>query len=66
MLRDFRPSPRTLYAVLAIALATTACGIKKPLTPPPKASPSGTAAPSGAQPDDPKAPPSEGAAPSRL
>ena len=66
MLRDFRPSARLLPAALAIVFATTACGIKKPLTPPPKAAPAGTAAPAQAAPAAPKEPPREGPVPELL
>lgn len=37
MLRHFASGTRTLAALLAVAIAAAACGIKGPLTPAPKA-----------------------------
>ena len=49
MLRHFRRPARAPLVALAIALATASCGIKGPLTPPPKASPADAAAPADAK-----------------
>jgi predicted small lipoprotein YifL len=56
MLRDFRRPARRLVLALAIATATASCGIKGPLTPPPKAAPPGATVPADAQPAAPKLP----------
>jgi len=56
MLRDLRRLARTIFAALAVAIATSSCGIKGPLTVPPKASPPGANAPTETKPAEPKAP----------
>jgi len=63
MLREFCQPARVIVLALAIAIATTSCGIKGPLTLPPKASPAGAPAPTDGKPADPKSPARDSAAP---
>jgi predicted small lipoprotein YifL len=56
MLRDLRRLACTVLPALAVAIATSSCGIKGPLTLPPKASPPDAAAPAESRPAAPKAP----------
>jgi predicted small lipoprotein YifL len=56
MLRDLRRLACTIVAALAVTVATSSCGIKGPLTLPPKASPAGAEAPAATKPAEPKAP----------
>ena len=56
MLRDIRRLAGTILPAVAVAMATSSCGIKGPLTVPPKASPPGATAPAETQPAAPKAP----------
>jgi predicted small lipoprotein YifL len=56
MLRDLLRLACTIVAALAVAVATSSCGIKGPLTLPPKASPPGADAPAATKPAEPKAP----------
>ena len=56
MLRDFRRLSRAVLVPAAIAIATASCGIKGPLTLPPKAPPADAAAPADAKPAERKPP----------
>ncbi len=56
MLRDIRRLAGTIIPALAVAIATSSCGIKGPLTPAPKAAPPGANAPAETTPAAPKAP----------
>jgi predicted small lipoprotein YifL len=56
MLRDLRRLACTIVSALAVTIATSSCGIKGPLTLPPKASPPGADAPAESKPAAPKAP----------
>jgi predicted small lipoprotein YifL len=56
MLRDIRRLAGTILPALAVAIATSSCGIKGPLTLPPKAEPTGATAPAESKPAAPKAP----------
>jgi len=62
MLRDFRQPARIVLVTLALAIATTSCGIKGPLTLPARPSPAEDPAPAGGKPADPKTPTRDGAA----
>jgi predicted small lipoprotein YifL len=56
MLRDIRRLAGTILPALAVAMATSSCGIKGPLTLPPKAASGGPTAPADAKPAAPQSP----------
>jgi predicted small lipoprotein YifL len=56
MLRDIRRLAGTILPALVVAIATSSCGIKGPLTLPPRAEPPGATAPAESKPAAPKVP----------